>query len=381
MRNAVTLALVLTACTSSTPEPKDLPQGLSVLDATDTSLTAAYRKGDVAIFVETHRGKPRPATYQTDPNRTQYEVDLRVSADDGRTFYVLRGGDRFVDPTWATQLAAQMQTPGSRVSNAALFDMAHQAGIELAAQRDELDALVPQVDTVIAFGKHAPELWARMLELRSASGMPDLDGEVAYGGTSGPEPGEHGYGANYYYIQLHAADIDGSPAGYHSAVRLQAWNGSAWGVAADFANHGRSPSEMPWVNTLQIENYGWKGSDWMTWTCNTGYATYSDDGGHNCHDDSRLEMASYVFGNGHQKDPGWSYWCNGADDDTDISVNIFGWELDHSGYPNTSADYEKGYLHPHTCRGQNNHGFNGAAGCYCDQACLQYNDCCIDGPY
>lgn len=381
MRHPVVLALALSACTSSSPAPKDLPQGLTVLDATETSLTAAYRKGDVAIFVETNRGNPQPAAYQMDPSQTRYEVDLRVTADDGRAIYVLRGGDRFVDPAWGTQLAAQMQTPGGRVSNAALFDMAHEAGRALAAQRDELGAVAPQIDAAVAFGTHAPELWARMLELRSASGMPDLDGEVAYGGTDGPEPPDAGLGANYYYIQLHAADIDGSPAGYHSAVRLQAWNGSGWGVAVDFANHGRTPSEIPWVNTLQIANAGWKGSDWMAWTCNTGYATYSDDGGHNCHDDSRLEMASYVFGNGHQKDPGWSYWCNGQDDDSDISVNIWGWELDHSGYPNTSPDYEKGYLHPHTCRGRNSHGYNSAAGCYCDQLCLQYNDCCIDGPY
>ena len=380
MRIPAVVALALTACTS-TPAPTDLPEGLTVLDTTQTSLTAAYRRGEIAIFVEANRGKPQPDAYQRDPSQTRYEVDLRMTADDGRTFYVLRGGDRFVDPSWDKELAAQMQTPGGRVSNAVLFDMAREAGELFAAERATLDAVAPEVDAVVTFGKHAPALWARMVELRDASAMPDIDKEVAYGGTDGPEPTDIGFGANYYYLQLHAADIDGSPAGYHSSVRLQAWNGSAWAVAADFANHGRSPSEIPWVNTLQIANAGWKGTDWMAWTCNTGYATYSDDGGHNCHDDSRLEMASYVFGNGHQKDPGWSYWCNGADDNSDISVNIWGWEVDHSGYPNTSADYEKGYLHPHTCRGQNSHNYNGAAGCYCDQACLTYNDCCIDGPY
>lgn len=343
-------------------------------------MTAAYRKGDIAIFVETNRGNPQPAEYQTDPLITKYEVDVRLTSDDGRTFYLLRGGDRFVNPTWEKELTAQVAAPGSRVSNAVLFDMAKEASDALASS-DRDPTLAPQVDAVVAFGQHAPALWARMLELRSASGMPDISNEVAYGGTDGPEPGDAYLGSNYYYIELHAADIDGSPAGYHSAVRLQAWNGSAWGVAVDFANHGRSPSEIPWVDTLQIANAGWKSTGWMAWTCNTGYATYSDNGGHNCHDDSRLEMASYVFGNSHQKDPGWSYWCNGQDDSSDISVNIWGWELDQSGYPNCSSDYNRGYLHAHTCRGQDTHGYNGAAGCYCDSACLTYNDCCIDGPY
>jgi hypothetical protein len=120
---------------------------------------------------------------------------------------------------------------------------------------------------------------------------------------------------------------------------------------------------------------------WTSNNCNTGYSLWSDDGGHNCHDDSRLQMANLVFGHDRQQDPGWQYWCEGTDDDTDISVDILFVELDQSGYPNTTNNQNRGYEHPDMCRRRNTHGYNSAAACYCDAACTSYGDCCVDGPW
>jgi hypothetical protein len=92
-------------------------------------------------------------------------------------------------------------------------------------------------------------------------------------------------------------------------------------------------------------------------------------------------MASLVFGNGRQADAGWSYWCDGRDDESDISVNIWGWETDNSGYPNTTTSSKKGYQHKNMCRNQGIHGYNSRAACNCDYGCLERGDCCIDGPY
>ncbi|MBA3459868.1 MAG: hypothetical protein H0T46_07895 [Deltaproteobacteria bacterium] len=387
MRKPVVALLLLTAaCDPSTPEPSELPQGVTVLEASDTLLSAAYRQADVVVYMQSTRGKLAPASYQLDPANPVYEVDARFIADDGRIFYTRRGGDHFNDPTWEKELVAQAELQPTRTSNRLLFDMADEATALLFEEtgkqhgNDRAVAVEPQITALVAIGRQGPGLFEQMVDDRKATALPGMQNEVAYGGTGGPESIDANLGANYYYLGLHAKDIDNSPAGYHSAIRIYAWQGY-WAVVNDFCNHGRCPSEIPQVGIVQIANAGYKPSNWTGWTCNTGYSAYSDGGGHNCHDDSRLLMASYVYGNGKQKDPGWANWCNGQDDDTDISVNIWGFEVDQSGYPNTTDDQNRGYTHPHTCRRSNNHGYNGNAGCYCDSACLTYNDCCVDGPW
>ena len=374
MGKLVSLCLLLVAaCEPSTPEPTDLQQGVTVLEATASRVSAAYRSGDIVIYLQTVQGKATP--YQGDAKSPKFEIDARLVADNGRIFYARRGGDAFIDPTWVDDLEAQNALPASRESNRILFDMADEAGAALSDLT--IEEAKPQLDALITIGRLSPGTFEMMVEQREAAGLPMKD--VAYGSSNGPEAPDTTLGANYYYIALHAADLDNSPWGYHSATRLYRWDGY-WAGAIDFCNHGRCPLEMGQVGIVQIANSGLKPAFRMD-SCNTGYALYSDNGGHNCHDDSRLQMAGYVYGNGHQKDPGTAYWCNGQDDSTDISVNIWGWEVDQNGYPQTDANANKGYTHPHFCRNQNNHGYNGAAGCYCDSACLTYNDCCIDGPY
>jgi hypothetical protein len=83
--------------------------------------------------------------------------------------------------------------------------------------------------------------------------------------------------------------------------------------------------------------------DWTAVTCKTAYATYSDDGGHNCHDDTRVQLATFVYG---VSNNGYQYWCNGADDSTDISVDIWGWELDQDGSPDCNESTNRGYNFP-----------------------------------
>ncbi|MEO7095047.1 MAG: hypothetical protein ABI175_17440 [Polyangiales bacterium] len=375
MRKLVGLSLLLVAaCEPSTPEPTELAQGVTVLEATASRVSAAYRSGDLVIYLQSVQGKATP--YQGDPKSPQFEIDARLVADNGRIFYIRRGGDSFIDPTWTADLDAQSALPPSRESNRVLFDMADEAGAALSDL--SITEARTQIDTLIATARLAPGTFEMMVEQRAAAGLPEMK-EIAYGSSNGPEASDVQLGANYYYMALHAADLDNSPWGYHSATRLYRWDGY-WAGAVDFCNHGRCPLEMPQVGIVQTANSGLKPAFRID-ACNTGYGLYSDNGGHNCHDDSRLEMAGYAYGNGHQKDPGNAYWCNGNDDSTDISVNIWGWETDQSGYPNTTTDSNRGYNNPQMCRTQNNHGYNGAAGCYCDSACVNYNDCCLDGPY
>jgi hypothetical protein len=323
--------------------------------------------------------------FQGDPNSPQFEIDVRFVADNGRIFYSRRGGDAFIDPTWAEDLEAQAELPPSRESNRILFDMADEAAAILGDERtrvlgDRAATLAPELDAIVGIGRQAPGTYAMMMDERVQRGLTQ-SGEIAYGSKNGPEAPDAEIPAGYYYLALHADDLEGSPWGYHSATRLYRWDGY-WATANDFCNHGRCPYEngMPQKGIVQTPNGGSKPAFRMN-ACNTKYGLYSDDGGHNCHDDSRLQMASVMFGNGHQKDPGNSYWCNGKDDSSDISVNIWGWETDNSGYPETTTNAKKGYTHAHMCRNQNLHGYNSAAACYCDAACVNRNDCCVDGPY
>lgn len=374
MRSFFAVSLCLLGCQESRTEPTELAQGATILESTETALAAAFRKDDVVIYMEALRGGPTAPQFQGDPLSPQFEIDVRFLADNGRIFYSRRGGDSFIDPTWADTLEAQAELSPSRESNGVLFAMADEAASALS----DTTLRGPELDALVAIGRQAPGTYDLMVDARIDRGLAMTD--VEYGKSTGPEAADLDLPAGYYYLALHADDLEGSPAGYHSATRLYRWDGY-WAVANDFCNHGRCPYEngMPQRGIVQAGN-GYKPA-FRVHSCNTGYALYSDDGGHNCHDDSRLQMASVMFGNGHQKDPGYSYWCNGKDDDSDISVNIWGWEIDNSGYPETTTSGKKGYTHAHMCRNQNLHGYNSKAACYCDAACVTRNDCCVDGPY
>jgi len=82
---------------------------------------------------------------------------------------------------------------------------------------------------------------------------------------------------------------------------------------------------------------------WFLPACSTGYGMWSDDGGHNCHDDARVQLASFVYG---ASNNGSQWWCNGEDDDTDISVNVLGFELDQDGSAECNDSSTMGYNHP-----------------------------------
>ncbi len=364
-----------TACQEPRPEPTELAQGATILETTEMSLAAAFRKNDVVIYMEALRGAPTPDQFQGDGVSPQFEMDVRFIADNGRVFYSRRGGDAFIDPTWADDLQVQAELPASRESNRLMFEMADEAAAALA---DMQLASTPELDTIVAIGRQAPSTFDAMVEARIDRGLAMTD--VEYGKSTGPEAPDVDVPPGYYYLALHADDLEGSPAGYHSATRLYRWDGY-WAVANDFCNHGRCPNE----NGMPQRGWVQAGDGYKPWfrinACNTGYKLYSDNGGHNCHDDSRLQMASVMFGHNRQADPGWSYWCNGQDDSSDISVNIWGWETDNSGYPETTTSAKKGYTHAHMCRNQNIRGWNSRANCGCDNACTDRGDCCVDAPW
>lgn len=355
---AVGLGLVIgcgapTEETGPSTEVAELAEGLTVLEAVpDFSISAAYKKGDVVIYLQALRGKPTPDLYQQNPDSPKYEVDARFVADNGRVFYSQLGGDAWVDPSWAEDLERQNHLPPTSVSNELLFDMAGEAAelldVEVAAQLDFAASLEPELKSLRKFAKKAPEIFAEQ-KLRVEAHWVDkgIDAvEIPYGGGDGDDP-DKWFAANYYYIALHDESIWYTlGGGRHSATALYKWSG-AWVHVHNFCNHSTCATSMDRKCFLQyyeaIDDYK---PSWTAYTCDTGYDAFSDDGGHNCHDDSRLQMASFVYGKNFTN--GTTYWCNDSDSPlTDISNNF--WYGDHEDSPDCNSSRSKGYNHPLWC--------------------------------
>src|SRR5687767_14220362 len=167
----IAIATSLVGCgaespTSSTETPtasaKTLSDGLTVLETTnDTALNLAFKESGVVIYIQALRGKLAPETYQTADGAPVYEVDARFVADNGRTFYARRGGDDWVDPTWAKDFDKQADLPATRLSSEQLFKMAARAtqmmDVQLPKQLDteKLAAHLPELVAVRAFGTEA----------------------------------------------------------------------------------------------------------------------------------------------------------------------------------------------------------------------------------
>ncbi|MFW5741565.1 MAG: hypothetical protein ACOC1F_14520, partial [Myxococcota bacterium] len=155
----LSILLAVTGCsatsedTTGMPAPETVAEGLTILDSgSDTRFEAVYKKDDVAIYLQAVRGQPTPDIYQEDPASPKYEVDARFVSDDGRVFYTQRGGDHWIDPTWAEDLEHQTELPATRESNAALFEMAAEAAEALAL---EFPSVLPAEEAAVLPELHA----------------------------------------------------------------------------------------------------------------------------------------------------------------------------------------------------------------------------------
>lgn len=304
--------------TSPVPSTESVPEGLTVLPSTDdTHLNIAYRQQNTTIFLQANRGHLAPAPYQPKEGAPVYEVDARFVADNGRTFYLRRGGDEFVDPTWAEDFARDQATPMPSISNEKLFAMAQEAAELLDAKvAEQLEAPkvalhAQELDALRSFGKTAVTQFAVNKEMLVAhrAKVNEVVKEIPYGSGGGDVNNVY-LGANYYYIAVHRKSI--YLFGEHSATQTNSWNGSAWLVQVDMCNHGECAGGMGRKCLLQyyertnVPNY-YGGFELQT--CKTGYDAFSGGGGHNCHDDSRLQLSNFHHGNWNG---GYNQWCNGG---------------------------------------------------------------------
>src|SRR3569833_3174076 len=116
-------------CTSSvdTRTPvADLNQGLNMLDTSDASwgVTAAYRENDHAVYLEQRVGAMKPQAYREEaPEEPANEIDMRFVDENGITFFVQRGGDGYVDPTWAQEVDDSLLHPAADSDRICVFGL------------------------------------------------------------------------------------------------------------------------------------------------------------------------------------------------------------------------------------------------------------------
>lgn len=358
-------AILLAACTAGPTgdDPGVVPdveaglhQGVTLLDLQpDFSFTAAFRKGDDVIYLQALRGAPTPDEYRNTPGYPQHEIDARVTDEDGRILYVRQGGDDFIDPTWADDLVWADSLPPRRTPNGALFEMIPEAMEAVEAEvtkRHGASAAVSVASELAAvrdFGRTAREVVAaselEVLERVESKGFLgpevldalDADSFIAGGGgTEGPEDAPKYFISGWYKLSLH--DDGGGLGTYrHSATRIHQLRVSGVYSYYDFCNHGTCAGSMGQKCALsQVHKPAW-----TALTCNTGYSAKSQDGGHNCHDDSRVQMAAFIFGPTMARN---QYWCNDGNHACDISNNF--WYGDQEGSPNCDDSTNRGYNHP-----------------------------------
>ncbi|MCS6797805.1 MAG: hypothetical protein NZ898_04635 [Myxococcota bacterium] len=351
--------LSLIACDGAGPvEDRNLAEGLTVFEARNGVLTVAFRRGSDIVFLEALRGNRAPAeVVAADPQAPAYEVDARAKDAEGMVFYSRKGGDEWVDPEWeADAERAWTQTPGAQ-GNRSSFELLAEAS---GALRDGLgdgahQDVGPELEALISFGRRAVHIYDEELDRArgrqrdpSSAIVDDGSGRaiVDFGSKEGPEDGEVYFGEQgYYYIAVHEAGIDATLGiGRHSATAKYRWANNAWLFFHENCNHGRCATVMGRYCLLQyyepIVDFH---VPWTNQSCSTPYSLTSDGGGHNCHDDTRLQLNNFVYA---RYRPRTGFWCNGADDASDISHWTLG---DESGAPDCNGRSAKGYHHPSMC--------------------------------
>lgn len=372
MRRVVTSALLASAlafggCVSSdpgTPASGELAEGLTILRAEPGALTVAFRRDEQVVFAEALRGAATPEPYQSDELSPRFQMDARFTAGDGYTFFTHQGDDVWLDPTWADDRDRQSALPPVDGSNEWMFELATELADALPAALEEhlgpdgAAALAPELRVVLETGRNAHRTYRdgvrelRDQRLREQQMIIEgtRTGDVAYGDVGGPDEAWRALPANYYYFAHYVGDISFAwlCGGYHSATRIYEWRSGAWASVHENANHGRGPGDSSMRLNAILQYYEPIGDyhpAWTVRTCGTGYDALSNGGGHNCHDDARIQGNNFVF---NSTLSGSQYWCGDGDSSADYSCGTEGGHPYGSGSVNSRG--RNGYNHPWRCQ-------------------------------
>jgi len=327
------LVVVAMGCSSTGPRPpaSNLQEGLTLLDAKDPTwgFNAAYVKQGRVIYVESRVGAPKPEIYRRSaPDDPANEMDIRFVDQKNLTFFVQRGGDSYIDPTWTEEIKNSLDPKLPQSERELDWAMAREA-----AQKFTQVAPASFKDHTFHLANFAakptpmenPELLARLAEFEQKAPRP----------TALPQHlQDQGYGTydSYSWTQMYTAKYSGSTgcfawicAARHSATIMYVNpNVGYWQQAIYANNHGRGAYD----SGMGYDCYSWNGGGWYqygvhlsgstagsatgNWDgqggCQTGYNWNSGGYDHLCNDDAAYELWQGKGG-------GWTGWSNSGPQD------------------------------------------------------------------
>ena len=282
------------------PPASQLKDGINMLEVKDPhwGTNAAYLENGRVIYVETRVGPMKPEVYrQTWPDDPANEMDMRFVDHNGNTFYVMRGGDTLIDPTWQKEMSSSyqqnLQVPASE--RALDWQVAQHAAGAMAVALPK--GFEDHVFHLTAFAKAPPPPDDPFMKAKEARIQ------------ATPLPGGRPYGADYVgnKIRLETEKFSAGTvcfawtcAASHSATNMWYYNG-AWNLGIVANNHGRSPSQLNydcysnggWFNGV-VENGSTAGNNTGSGDgqggCQTAYSWDSGGYDHLCNDDAAYEL-------------------------------------------------------------------------------------------
>ncbi len=248
-------------CSNSSERPTvgTLHEGLNMLDVTDPTwgTNTAYLKDGRVIYIETRMGALKPEVFRlTAPDQPANEIDLRFIDQNGISFFVQRGGDTYVDPTWAADIQARSQEalavdPAERNLDWAL---AQEAGLAFAAQAPA------------AFRDHTHDI-QEFASRPSVPNDPELRRALVEVAKDHPIPAEEAAKGSYTasgWMQTYTALYSGRVC-------------SAWICVADHSATIMyvNPNVGYWIQAISANNHGraWNGSG-MGYRCYSGASAW-----------------------------------------------------------------------------------------------------------
>jgi hypothetical protein len=223
------------------PAVTQLQEGLNLLDARDPSwgTNAAYVKAGRVIYIETRMGSLKPEIYRAQaPNEPANEIDVRFVDQKGGTFFVQRGGDSYVDPTWAADIRkhADQTLRATQADRDMDWVMAKEAGTLYVKALPA--TFKDHGHDIEVFSKRAPV--SRDPELKQA--LVDVAKEHP---IPAAEVGK-GWWGNSTWLQTYTALYSGKvcrlwicPADHSATIMYVNPNVGYWQMAISANNHGR----------------------------------------------------------------------------------------------------------------------------------------------
>ncbi len=314
----LTAALVAAGCSGTSPRPtaSNLSDGLTVLEAKDPmfGVNAAYKEQGRVIYAETRTGALKPEIYRADdaPGAPAYEMDLRFVDQNNVTFFAMRGGDSFVDPTWTQEIGATAHARVTDTAGRALdFALAQKAAAALgtalpASFKDHaFHALAYSKQPLPSEDTH---LQGAAAQIAKAPPPLTATGEQAYGSYNSG-------GWSVFWTGKYSGSTGCAAwvcAARHSATDIWScdWNGQScsWVRRIVANNHGRGPfdsgmgfdcsSQGGWqYNGINGSTAGGATGSWDgAGGCQTGYSWSSSNNAHLCNDDAAYELWEAKYG-------------------------------------------------------------------------------------